>query len=144
MMFDMGDRPLTKLGALKVLDHDLWVANMRLAFEDGRTPAEAIVWLAKMGYDGVTPRAMREAIADWRKEQGHSIRTERPEEPPAPTPWKVPCKACKGFGHLNKDGEPSLKSRDAMCKACNGIGRVQGQGPRQPNGGRLVAQKREV
>ena len=128
---------MTKLGALKVMDRALWIATIRLAFEEGRTVAEAMTWLEGRGYGPVSLRTMMYALEEVQAEVG-SVRTERPPDPEPPPPWKVPCKGCKGFGHMDKHGRPSLKSGHAACEKCGGTGSVPGDGPRQTNGGRLV------
>jgi hypothetical protein len=116
---------VSKLGALKVLDHDLWVSTMKQAFEEGRTNAEANAWLEKRGYGPVSDRAMRAAVDEMRKELGHSIRTERPLA--VTVGPKRPCKACKGFGRIDPTGKPSLKRGHKACEACGGEGKLPGE-----------------
>ncbi len=115
----------TKLGALKVLDRSLWLATMRLAFEDGRTVMQAIAWMKERGYGEPKLRTMAHAKAEAERELGHSLTTERPPEPPSRA--KSPCKECRGFGRKDESGRPSLKKSHAACAVCGGTGKVQGE-----------------
>jgi hypothetical protein len=108
----------TKLGGLKALDKDQWTWLMQRAFEDGRTAKEAIVWLRENDYGDVSLRQIRRATAEWQEEQGKSIFTEKPPEPPP----KGPCKACRGFGRVDRDGKPTLRRAVPVCKVCDGRG----------------------